>query len=369
MKYLDLRNKNLTILPNNIDLNIEYLDLSFNSLKTLPDNFDRYKNLKILFLSNNNFHEIPKIISKMKNLFMLSFRNNRIVKVDNIPQNIGWLILTNNMINKIVSLGHLLNLRKLMLSGNMLNSLPSNIVKCQKIELIRLSNNLFNSVPLCIFELNNLAWISMANNPCFPLPKLNNNKLYIESQNVKYIEQIGEGTSGVVYKSIIKNKDVAVKKYKGKMTSDGLSTNEMFILSSIKPHYNLINVIGYLYEEKIENINGIIMPLFKEYNPIGLPPTFDTVTRDFYEKKIKNPRYIIEQIESVTNHLHTNNIIHGDLYAHNIIYNINKNHSVLTDFGASFFIDDKYLLNKFIIIEKRALNILKQELNKINLKS
>ena len=365
MKYLDLRNKNLTSLPNNIDLNVEYLDLSFNSLSVLPDNFEYYQNLKILFLSNNNFSEIPKIISKMKNLFMLSFRNNNIVKVDNIPQSVGWLILTNNMINKIVSLGHLLNLRKLMLSGNMLNSLPFDIVKCQKIELIRLSNNQFNSVPMWIFELNNLAWISMANNPCFPLPKLNNDKLYIEQKKVKYIEKIGEGTSGIVYKSIIKNKDVAIKKYKGKMTSDGLSTNEIFILSSIGAHYNLIDIIGYLYKEKKENINGIIMKLFEEYNPIGLPPTFDTVTRDFYEKKINNSKYIIEQIENVVNHLHANNIIHGDLYAHNIIYNIYKKHIVLTDFGASFIIDDKDLLDKFIIIETRALNILKNELNKM----
>ena len=363
MKYIDLKNKNLTSLPNNIDLNVEFLDLSFNSLSSLPDNFECYQNIKILFLSNNNFSEIPKIISKMKNLFMISFRNNQIVKVDNIPESVEWLILTNNIINEVVSFGHLLKLRKLMLSGNMLKSLPNDIVKCQKIELIRLSNNQFNSVPQCIFELNNLAWISMANNPCFPLPKLNNDKIYIEQKNVEYIDKIGEGASGIVYKSIIKKEDVAIKKYKGKMTSDGLSTNEIFILSSIGTHYNLIDVIGYLYDEKKENINGIIMKLFEDYNPIGLPPTFDTVTRDLYDKKIINSKHIIEQIESVVNHLHTNNIIHGDLYAHNIIYNIFKNHTVLTDFGASFIIKDKDLLNKFILIERRALNILKNELN------
>ena len=137
MKYLDLRNKNLILLPNNIDENVEYLDLSFNSLTSLPGSFERFKNLKILFLSNNDFCEIPKILSKMKNLFMLSFKNNKILTVNNIPPSVGWLILTNNRINKILSLGHLLDLRKLMLSGNMLNSLPFDIVKCQKIELLR----------------------------------------------------------------------------------------------------------------------------------------------------------------------------------------------------------------------------------------
>ena len=49
-----------------------------------------------------------------------------------------------------------------------------------KKSLIRLSNNLFNSVSQCIFELNNLSLISMTNYSYFPLPKLDNDKLYIE---------------------------------------------------------------------------------------------------------------------------------------------------------------------------------------------
>ena len=365
MNYIDFRNKNLTSIPDNIDLNVEYLDLSFNSLSTLPENFECYKNLKILFLSNNNFTEIPIIISKMKNLFMLSFRNNKIVEVDYMPENIEWLILTNNYINKIVKIGHLLNLKKLMLSGNMLKSLPSDIIECKQIELIRLSNNQFNSVPICIFELNNLAWISMANNPCFPLPKLNNDKQFIKKINVKHIEKIGEGTSGIVHRSVFQNTEVAIKIYKGKMTSDGLSTNEIYTLSSIKPHINLIEVLGYLYGENEEDIEGLVMSLFNNYNPIGEPPSFETITRDLYKIKIINPEYIIEQIENVVNHLHKNNIIHGDIYAHNIIYNTYKKHSVLTDFGASFIVSSKDLLNKFIIIENRALNILKNELIKM----
>ena len=103
----------------------------------------------------------------MTNLYMISFRNNKISEVNFLPEKLEWLILTNNSINKICSIGKLVNLKKLMLSGNMLNTLPKDIVNCQKIELLRLSNNQFSKIPECIFELNNLAWISMANNPCF----------------------------------------------------------------------------------------------------------------------------------------------------------------------------------------------------------
>jgi len=105
------------------------------------------------------------------------------------------------------------------------------------------------------------------------------------------------------------------------------------------------------------------MPLFDNYNSVGLPPSFETITRDVYNEEIINPEYIIQQIEKATNHLHKNSIIHGDLYSHNIIYNREKQHAVLTDLGASFKVIDKNLLDKFITIEQRALTIFKNELS------
>ena len=372
MKYIDFRNKKLTSLPDNIDIDVEYLDLSYNCLSILPETFELFQKLKILFLSNNNFIKIPNVISKLKNIEIISFRNNHLIEVDNIPNTVNWLILTSNSIEKITNLGHLCNLRKLMLSGNLLNSLPNDIINCQKIELIRLSNNKFEEVPKCIFELNNLAWISMANNPCFPLPKIPDNMHFLDKKNGLLKEKIGEGTSGIVYKSIFNNSEVAMKTYKNKMTSDGLATNEIYILSTINPHDNLINIIGLLYEQDKTNIQGMIMPLFNDYKQLGNPPSFKTITRDVYENNIElsknndNNNNLINQIDCAINYLHQNNIIHGDLYAHNIIYNKQNNHPVLTDFGASFIISDKILLDEFIKIEKRALNILKNEIFLIN---
>ena len=369
MKYIDLRNKNLIKLPDNIDIDVEYLDLSHNNLCLLPENFALFKNLKILFLSNNNFIKIPKVLLKLKNLFMLSFRNNNLIEVNNIPNSIKWLILTNNYIDKIDSLGHLIHLRKLMLSGNLLKLLPDDIEKCQEIELIRLSNNKFENVPIIIFKLNNLAWISMANNPCFSLPKLPSKIDLIKKNKLLLKEKIGEGTAGIVYKSSFNNCDVAVKHYKGLMTSDGLATNEIYNLCSIKPHNNLIEICGLLYENEKSNIQGCIMHLFNNYKQISFSPSFQTITRDIYNKNnnddlkiIENKNNIIQQIEDVLNYLHKNNIIHGDFYGHNIIYNKEKNHCVLTDFGASFIISDQSLLNEFIKIEKRAFSIFKNEL-------
>jgi hypothetical protein len=248
-----------------------------------------------------------------------------------------------------------------MLSCNLLNSLPNDIINCQKIELIRLSNNKFEEVPKCIFELNNLAWISMANNPCFPLTKLHDNMHFLDKNNVLLEEKIGEGTSGIVYKSIFNNSDVAMKIYKNVITSDGLATNEIYVLSTINPHDNLINIIGLLYEQDKTNIQGMIMPLFNDYKQLGNPPTFETITRDVYENNLEicknnNNCNLFNQIECAINYLHQNNIIHGDLYAHNIIYNKQNNHPVLTDFGASFLISDKKILDKFIKIEKRVIN-------------
>ena len=41
------------------------------------------------------------------------------------------------------------------------------------------------------------------------------------------------------------------------MTSDGLATNEIYNLCSIKPHNNLIEICGLLYENEKSNISRL----------------------------------------------------------------------------------------------------------------
>jgi Leucine-rich repeat (LRR) protein len=377
MKSIDLSNKQLDECPSNIDKDVEFLDLSFNNLTNLPSYFESFSKLKILFLSDNKFEKIPDVIMTLPSLTMLSLRNNQLIVLENVPSTVNWLILTNNKLDSIDTIGSLPNLKKLMLAGNNLSYLPDSLLHCQVLELIRLSDNNLSELPKVLFNLTSLMWISMANNPC-----LKNNTINYETTNqidIEIIEQkeiIGQGASGIVKKAIHKKKQVAIKLYKNTMTSDGNSMNEIEILTSLKAHTNLSGILGLLYENQKENIIGIgkkivgaMMPLYEDYKPLGLPPSLDTITRDVYTTKWSfsndNKEFIVRQLNDVVSFLHTNRIIHGDLYAHNIIIDKQTNHIILTDFGASFCVYEKSVLDYFIIIENKSLIILIEEINSI----
>lgn len=143
------------------------------------------------------------------------------------------------------------------------------------------------------------------------------------------------------------------------MTSDGLSTNELYLLANLDTPPNITNVKAIVVDnDKDDHINGIIMTLLDNYHDLGLPPNFNTISRDvFGPQHLSRQRAdkLLEEIETVISHLHRHQVIHGDLYAHNIIYK--GDDLVLTDFGAAFLVEDAGLLEKFIRIENRALSL------------
>ena len=76
------------------------------------------------------------------------------------------------------------------------------------------------------------------------------------------------------------------------------------------------------------------------YKSLGQPPDFDTCTRDTYSPNASFSLPVIlrltKGISSAATHLHTKGIMHGDLYAHNILVN-ETGDSLLGDFGAASF--------------------------------
>jgi serine/threonine protein kinase len=98
-----------------------------------------------------------------------------------------------------------------------------------------------------------------------------------------------------------------------------------------------------------------------------LPPDFDTCTRDTFEVgfslSIQQISKIIKQIQSVFAHLHDNQVSHGDLYAHNTLFDQDAN-IIFGDFGAATMY---HMLNKtqqaqVQQIERRALNYFIEDL-------
>jgi hypothetical protein len=368
----------LTQLPPELfDLadSLEILDLSNNHLQSLPDEFARFQNLKIAFFSNNDFTEIPAVLSQCPNLSMVGFKSNQISTVGDraLPPSLRWLILTHNKIARLPdSLGEMKPLQKLMLAGNQLQSLPESMANCTNLELIRIAANCFQTLPPWLLELPRLSWLAYAGNPCCPIATPGDRALvHINWADITPGEILGQGASGVITKGVWRNspshpiqETVAIKIFKGEMTSDGLPAHEMAACLAAGFHDNLVHVRGKLTQTP-EGQEGLVLSLIPPaYTNLGQPPDLETCTRDTYKADVTFELPVIlriaKGIAAVAAHLHERGIMHGDLYAHNILVN-EVGDCLLGDFGAASFYDpaDAPLLER---LEVRAFGCLLEDL-------
>lgn len=245
---------NLTAFPLEIlDLaeSLEILDLSGNRISTLPAEITRLKHLKILFLSDNAFTEFPAELAQCGRLDIIGFKANHMERIDEraLPQGIRWLILTNNRLTKLPSsIGTCVRLQKLMLAGNRLTELPESMIHCKNLELLRIAANRFEKLPSWLFELPRLSWLALAGNPITRSAVFENTLPEIAWNEFEIRQLLGEGASGIISRAYWRNEEtgqeVAVKVFKGEVTSDGLPSDEMNACIAAGSHVNLIKVRG-----------------------------------------------------------------------------------------------------------------------------
>jgi hypothetical protein len=357
---------------------LEILDLSGNALSALPDDLPRLHKLRILFCSDNPFTELPAVIGQCAALEMVGFKANRIrtVPAAALPANLRWLILTDNRIAELPpEIGRCTRLQKLMLAGNRLQSLPPEMANCTRLELLRISANQLSALPEWLLWLPRLSWLAFAGNPfcesaelSMPAPSAVS---HIPWNDLEVRHQLGEGASGVIHHAEWRRADgaqpVALKLFKGALTSDGLPHNEMMACITAGKHPNLIPVLGKV-EQHPEDTHGLVMSLINTgFRNLAGPPSLDSCTRDIYPANatfdLNTAIGIALGIASAAEHLHAQGIMHGDLYAHNILHGADG-HALLGDFGAASFIasDDQAAAEALQRIEVRAFSCLLEEL-------
>ena len=97
------------------------------------------------------------------------------------------------------------------------------------------------------------------------------------------------------------------------------------------------------------------------------PPSLESCTRDTYPAEtqftVATALNILLGIATVAAHLHSQGILHGDLYAHNILWN-EKGDALLCDFGAASFIPQHHAELAIALqrIEVRAFACLLEEI-------
>lgn len=363
--------ENLTSFPLEIISladSLEILDLSNNQLTSLPKELAKLTKLKIIFASNNNFETLPEVLGQCDNLEMVGFKSNRInqVPANSLPEKLRWLILTDNRIELLPdSLGDRPRLQKLALAGNMLTELPLTMAQLTKLELVRISANRLTECPVQLLSLPKLAWFAFSGNP-FSHSDLQLDSVPSLSPSSFILKNVlGQGASGVISRATWTNKqpgfpdEIAVKVFKGEVTSDGYPEDELQACLKTGNHENLVRSLAQVNEQ---GYLALIMNLIpSNFINLGLPPCFQSCTRDTFKTgftlSIKQISKIINQMESVFDHLHSNQVCHGDLYAHNTMFDESAN-ILFGDFGAAtmyhMLTSEQQKLIK--VIERRALN-------------
>ncbi len=353
---------------------LEILNLSGNALSSLPDDLHRLPHLRVLFCSDNAFTDLPECLGQCAKLSMIGFKANRISRVPAaaLPPLLRWLILTDNCIDQLPDeLGARPLLQKLMLAGNRLSALPPSLANCHNLELLRIASNRFTRLPEWLLTLPSLTWLAYAGNPVEMAVEIaaDDTTPTIPWTELELAEVLGEGASGVIRKALWKPQalPVAVKLYKGTITSDGSPLHEMQACVAAGLHPNLIKVQGRVSGHP-EDQAALVMDLIDpSYGNLAALPSLASCTRDIYAP---DTRFSLEValrmargIASVAAHLHRHGITHGDLYGHNILWNT-AGDCLLGDFGAASFHATTETLETRALqrIEVRAFGVLLGEL-------
>jgi hypothetical protein len=356
---------------------LEVLNLSGNALSSLPDDLSRLSKLRVLFCSENRFTQLPEVLSSCVHLEMVGFKSNSIREVAPaaISPGLRWLILTDNQISALPdSIGSCTRLQKLMLAGNQLADLPEAMRGCVGLELLRISANRFKSLPEWLLHLPRLTWLAFGGNPVSAAPCTASAAVaHLQWADLVLGEKLGEGASGVIHKAHWQPSlqeaahPVAVKLFKGAVTSDGFPAEEMAACLAAGHHSNLIGVIGVLTGHPA-GTSGLVMPWVDPgFRNLAGPPNLATCTRDIYAdgQRFSLPLLLdlAMGLASVGEHLHARGISHGDFYAHNVLFRP-EGGCFLGDFGAASFYPPQPSggPNPFEALEVRAFGCLLGEL-------
>jgi len=358
---------------------LEVLNLSGNALSALPDDLHRLHRLRVLFCSDNQFTELPEAVGQCRQLDMVGFKANRIrsVPAASLPPSLRWLILTDNQIEALPStIGQCSRMQKLMLAGNRLRALPEELAACRALELLRISANELDTLPEWLLSMPRLSWLAFAGNPFDETPEeaalVARPTADIDWSDLLLKHKLGEGASGVIHEAEWRLDDggirpVAVKLFKGAVTSDGWPHSEMAACLAAGAHPNLIAVLGRV-ENHPQGTPGLLLDLVDaSFRNLGGPPSLETCTRDVYGSdahwSLETALRMAHGIASATAQLHSRGIVHGDLYAHNILWN-GQGDCLLGDFGAASFLptDDSARSQALQRIEARAFGCLLEEL-------
>ncbi|EDQ85359.1 uncharacterized protein MONBRDRAFT_34283 [Monosiga brevicollis MX1] len=223
-----------------------------------------------------------------------------------------------------------------MLTNNQLTTLPPDFGVQTKLELVRLAMNKITEVPTSFWEAPALTWVGLASNPILGRYRHRQQLASaIDLEELSFGTLLGEGSSGRVFESLWNGSRVAVKLFK-KTSTDGSFLDEMGLAASVH-HPGLIHIHGIVHGGPE---HGLVMEMLDGFQPLAHPPDAWNTVRCIYSEGqtfvASRAASLLTTVGQALHHLHENGIIHGDFYAHNVMYNSVTGDVRLGDFGAAW---------------------------------
>ena len=133
---------------------------------------------------------------------------------------------------------------------------------------------------------------------------------------------------------------------------------------AVGAHPHLIGAHGR-FTDHPDGLEGLVMPLIDPACvPLAGPPSLESCTRDIYPADLRfraaDALPLIRNLAAAAWHLHGRGVLHGDLYAHNVLHQTNGQ-AVLGDFGAASFYPPGPV-GRIERMEVRAFGILLEEI-------
>ncbi|KRZ97042.1 Serine/threonine-protein kinase TNNI3K [Trichinella sp. T8] len=168
------------------------------------------------------------------------------------------------------------------------------------------------------------------------LRNLLGNQYHIQMSDIDLQESVGSGSFGKVYKCVLNNRTVAVKRYRswsvGSKSDVKMFCREVSIMSRLN-HPNILQFIGACLDDPSQ------FALVTEFAQDG--SLFNALHEEkrFFDAEFKFS--ICFDVASAMNYLHKRSypIIHRDLNPHNIL--LKGNRALVADFGESRFVDSR----------------------------
>ncbi|WP_028452018.1 leucine-rich repeat-containing protein kinase family protein [Chitinilyticum aquatile] len=356
---------------------LEVLNLSGNRLDSLPDELPRLTRLKVIFCSDNRFTTLPAVLGRCPQLEMIGFKANAISHIpdDALPPRLRWLTLTDNAITALPeTIGDCPRLAKLLLAGNRLESLPGALQHCRKLALLRIAANQFSTLPDWLAAMPELAWLAFAGNPLTADAEARAEALShaatVNPAEVTAGDVLGRGASGLIRAGLWLrdgvSQAVAIKQFHSGVTSDGLPHCELLANWAAGRHPNLIGVHARLGSGLASTPALLLERIAPHYRMLAAPPSLESCTRDEYDETVAfSPAVLLaiaHGIAAALAQIHANGLLHGDLYAHNILLD-DRGHALLGDFGAATLLPgDPAQQQRLQALDVRAFGLLLGEL-------